>query len=132
MDAHHQHFLVIRAIEYADGAAGWQTLSCSPQKVVRELLRARLLEGMNFATLRIYSRHNVFDGAVLARGVHPLENDKYAPPSVRVELLLQLLQPGNAVGEHILYFVGIRREPKALGRFVPRKPEVPRLFDAAV
>src|SRR5580658_8997959 len=132
MDAHHQHFLVIRAIEYADGAAGWQTLSCSPQKVVRELLRARLLEAMNFATLRIYARHNVFDGAVLARGVHPLEEDKYAPPPVRVEPLLQLLQSGNAVRKHILDYGGIGREPKALGGLVPCQPEVPRLVDPAV
>ena len=87
---------------------------------------------MNFAALRIYSRHNVFDGAVLARGIHPLKDDKYAPPPVRVEPLLQLLQPGNAVREHILDFGGIRRDAKAFVRIVPRKPEVPRLIDPAV
>src|ERR1700691_5317394 len=102
MHAHYQHFLVIGAIEYADAAAGGQRLRRPPQKVGRELLRARLLEAMNVAALRIYSRHNVFNGAVLTRSVHPLEDNKYAPSPVRIEPLLQLLQPGNAVREHIL------------------------------
>jgi hypothetical protein len=87
---------------------------------------------MNFAALRIYTRHDVLDGAVLARGVRPLEDDKYAPSPVRVEPLLQLLQPGNAVREHILDFGGIRGGPEAFVRLVPRKPEVPRLADTAV
>ena len=51
--AHDQHFLVVGAVEDADTPALGQALSDAPEKIVIELLLARLLERMHLAALRI-------------------------------------------------------------------------------
>ena len=76
--AHHQHFLVIGAVEDADAAALRQALGDAPQEIVVELLGARRLERMHLAALRIDAGHHVLDDAVLAGRVHPLEHQEHA------------------------------------------------------
>src|SRR5437879_3552675 len=66
MDAHHQYFLVIRAVEDADMSTLREALGGAPQEIVIELLGARPFEGVHIAPLRIEARHNVLDDAVLA------------------------------------------------------------------
>ena len=66
-----------------------------PQEIVVELLRRRRLERIHLAALRIDARHHVLDGAVFPGGVHRLEDQQHRPAVLRVELFLQLLQPGH-------------------------------------
>ena len=80
MHAHHQHLLVVRAIEDADAAARRQAHGGAPQEIVIELLGARRLERMHLAALRIEPAHHVLDDAVLAGGVHAPAAPP-APPS---------------------------------------------------
>ncbi len=72
VDAHHQHILVLRAIEDADDALGGRAFVDAPEEVVGELLGGGLLEAGDVTADRVHRRHDVLDGAVLARGVHAL------------------------------------------------------------
>ena len=71
-----QHFLVIGTIEYADLPARGEPASRAPEKIMLQLLGARLFETENFAALRIDSGHDVPNDAVLASGVHSLKNQQ--------------------------------------------------------
>ncbi len=61
-----EHFLIIRAIEYADPSAFGKPASRAPEKIVFQFFSARLFETVNLAAFGIDSRHDVPDGAVLA------------------------------------------------------------------
>src|SRR5215471_2444980 len=74
MDAHDQHFFIIRAVENADMAALRKTHGGSPEKIVLQFLERWLLEGKYLTALRIDSRHNVLDGAVLSGSIQCLED----------------------------------------------------------
>src|SRR6185503_19284688 len=74
----------------------------APEVVVVELLGRRLLEGEHLAPLGIHARHHVLDGAVLAGGVHGLEDQEQRPAVVRVEPLLQIAQALDALDEALL------------------------------
>jgi len=99
--ADHEDLLVVRAIEDADVAALGQAAYAAPQEVVVELLPGRPLEGPHVDTLRIDSRHDVLDRAVLAGGVHGLEDQQDGPAVLRVETLLQLGQSLDAACEQL-------------------------------
>jgi hypothetical protein len=43
------------------------------------------LEGRDLAPLRVHTGEHVLDDAVLARGIHGLENKEHAPSVVSVE-----------------------------------------------
>ena len=79
MDPHDQHFLVIRAVEDADPAAFGQDPGVSPEEVVVELLGGGMLEAIDLAALGVHARHDVLDRAVLAGGVHGLEDQQDRP-----------------------------------------------------
>ena len=74
MDPDDEHLFVIRPIEDTDVTTLRQTHGRAPEKIVLQLLRRRLLEGVHLATLRIDARHNVLDRAVLPGGVHRLKD----------------------------------------------------------
>jgi len=71
MDANDKHLLIIGTIEDADPPTLRQTTGRAPEKIMFHLFGARLFETKNLATLRIYPGHDMPDGAVLARTVHP-------------------------------------------------------------
>ena len=119
--AHHQHLLVVRAVEDADAAALGQRLGDAPEEIVIELLGARRLEGMHLAALRIDAGHHVLDRAVLAGRVHRLEHGEHRPAVLRVELLLQRGEPLDAVGEHRLGVGLLDVEPAGVGRIDNRR-----------
>ena len=102
MDPDDQHFLVIRAVEDADPAALGQRPRVPPEEVVIELLGRGLLEAEDLAALGIDARHDVLDGAVLAGGVHRLEDDQDRPGIGGVEPILGLGQLGDVLGERFL------------------------------
>ena len=85
---HHQHVLVIRSVEDADAAALGQRLHVSPQEIVIQFLGGRFLETEHLAALRIHAGHDVADGAILASGIHRLENDEHRVGIRRVEQFL--------------------------------------------
>ena len=76
MHPNDQHFLVIGTIEDADLPAFGKPARRAPEKIVFQLLGARLFETENLAALRIDPGHDVPDGAVLAGSVHPLKNQQ--------------------------------------------------------
>ena len=111
MDPHHQNFFVIGAIENADRPAPRQARPRAPEKIVLQLLLARRLEAVHLASLRIDPGHHVLDDAVLAGRVHTLQHDQHCPTILRVKPLLQIREPGNAVGEHRLDVVLVDARP---------------------
>ena len=92
MHANHQHLLVIGTIEYADLPAFGQPARGAPEKIMFQLVGARLFETENLAALRIDPGHDVPDGAVLAGGIHPLKNQQQRIAVGRVVKLLQRAQ----------------------------------------
>jgi hypothetical protein len=48
----------------------------APKKIMFQFIGGRLLETENLAALRIDPGHDVPDGSVLARSVHPLKNQQ--------------------------------------------------------
>ena len=76
LDAHDEHVLVVRAVEDADLAALRQHLVDAPEEVVRELGRVRRPEARDAHAHRVEHPKAVLDGAVLACGVHALQNDE--------------------------------------------------------
>ena len=67
-----------------------------------ELLRRRRLERVHLAALRIDAGHHVLDGAVLAGGVHGLEDQQHGPAILGVQALLQLREQLHAQREGLL------------------------------
>ena len=61
-----------------------------------EIFGARRLEGSHLAALRIYSRHDVLDGAILAGRIHGLEDQQQRPAVLRIEHILQIGQGLNS------------------------------------
>ena len=99
MHARDQHFLVVRTVVDADASALGQRLHGPPQVVVIALLGGRRLEAEDLAALRVDARHDVPDRAVLARGVHRLEDHQQRVGVLRVELVLLLGELLDAVLE---------------------------------
>src|ERR1041384_1299748 len=116
--------------EDADPPALRQRLGDAPQEVVIELLMARRLEGMHLTALRVDAGHHVLDCAVLAGGVHRLEDRQHRPPVLRVELLLQGSEALHAVREHCLGFALVDIEAAGVGGVIVGEPEFVRLVDA--
>ena len=65
---------------------------------------------MDVAALRIDAGHHVLDGAVLAGGIHRLEDQQHRPAILRVE---PLLQAGHALAALLEHLLGDRLEPLA-------------------
>jgi hypothetical protein len=57
-----------------------------------EFVAGRLLERMDIAALRIDAVENALDGAVLAGGVHALEDQQQRPAVLGVKLFLKLAE----------------------------------------
>ena len=65
----------------------------APHEIVVEFLGRRLLERGDLAALRIDALEHALDRAVLAGGVHALEDQQQRPAVLRVELFLEIVQP---------------------------------------
>src|SRR5579872_5275048 len=70
----YQHFFIIGAIEYANSSSLRQANYSSPQKIMFEFLQTWMLEAENLATLRVDSRHYMFDCTVFSCGIHGLKD----------------------------------------------------------
>ncbi len=91
-DADDQHVLVVRAVEEADHAQRRRMLVNAPQEVVVEFFGGRHFEGSYLDALRVDAAHDVANGAVLAAGVHRLQDDQQGVLVLGVEHFLKLAQ----------------------------------------
>src|SRR5688572_22668306 len=69
--------------------------------MVKLLVRGRF-EGIDLTPLRVHARHYMFYGAILACGIHRLENVQDSPAILRVEHVLQFGQLAHTSGERFL------------------------------
>ena len=92
MHADHQDLLIVGTVEDADTATLGQVLVATPEIIVVEVLGRWRLERHHLAALRIDAGHHMLDGAILASGVHRLEDEEHGPAVLRVEPVLQLGQ----------------------------------------
>ena len=99
MHAHDQDLLVVRTVEDADAPALGQALDVAPHEIVVEVFPRGLLEREHLASLRIDARHDVLDGAVLARRIHRLKHKQQGPAVLRVEHVLLFREPLGAASE---------------------------------
>jgi hypothetical protein len=89
MDANNQYLLIKGTIEDTDPTALRKPGRRSPQKIVIQFFRARLLEIENLTVPRIDTRHDATDCSVLARTVHSLKNQQQRITVRREVKLLQ-------------------------------------------
>ena len=89
MHPNYQHVFVIGTIEDANPPAFGKAAVRAPQKIVLQLLSARLLEAEYLASFGIDAGHHVPDGPVFASAVHALKNQKQ---SIAVRRVMKLLQ----------------------------------------
>jgi hypothetical protein len=97
----HEHLLVVRPVVDPDAAPFRNAPLVTPQEVMVELFRGRLLEGVHLAPLRVHAGHDVADGAVLTGRVHRLEHQEHRVTVVCVELVLLLRHPLDPLGKHL-------------------------------
>ena len=89
---HHQHVLVVGAVEDGDPPPGRGVGVDAPEKVVVQLLGARHPEGGHVHAARVEPAHHALDCAVLARGVPSLEHQQQAMGAGREHQLLEVEQ----------------------------------------
>jgi len=92
------------AIENADLTAGGHGVVDAPEKTVGEVFGAWLFEGFGLHALGVNAGHDMGDGAILAGGVHGLENGEHRPAILSVEAVLQFTEADYPLGEE---FVGL-------------------------
>ena len=97
MNPNDKNFLIVRAVENTDTAALGQGARGAPQKIMVQLLQARMLETEDLATLRIDTGHHMFDRAILAGGIHRLKDQQHGIAVRGVEERLQLAQFGDVL-----------------------------------
>jgi hypothetical protein len=99
VDARREDVLVVRAVEDADHSTRWHLGVGAPEKVVAGFEWGGHLEGSDIAALGINSREDVADGAVLACGVHALEDDEQGLGLAGIKDFLQISQLRAVCGE---------------------------------
>ena len=102
MHANDEHLLIVGTVENADPPAFGKPASCAPEKIMFQLVGARLLETPNLATFGIDSGHDVLDGAVLAGSVHSLKNQQQRIAVGGVVQALQRAQLRNVFSQEFL------------------------------
>src|SRR6266536_3325804 len=125
VNADDEDFLIVRAVEDADDAPLRQVPGRAPEKIVVELLGRGFLEGVDLHALRVDTGQDVFDRSILARGVHPLEDEQKSPPVLRGELVLQLQQLLQALYQECPGLVLGQIKAVRIGRIPLLEPESP-------
>jgi hypothetical protein len=97
-----QHLFVIGAVEDADPSALRQLAGGTPEKVVLQFCRGRVLEAEYLAALRVDPGHHVLDGAILSGRVHRLEDQQHGIAVGRVMELLERAELRHVVFEQFL------------------------------
>ena len=95
MHPNDEHFLVVGTVEDPDMSALRQPACCAPEKIVRQVFFARLLETRHLAALRVNPGHHMANRAVLPGRVHALENDQQRIVVGRIVKMLERAQLCN-------------------------------------
>nr|WP_230316166.1 hypothetical protein [Conexibacter sp. W3-3-2] len=98
VDADDEHVLVVAAVEHGDLAVARRLRVDPPEEVVRELLGGGGLERGDAHALRVDALEHGPHRAVLAAGVHRLQDDEQRPRALRVQAGLQLGETGAQDG----------------------------------
>src|SRR2546422_6094295 len=69
-----------------------------PEKVMRQFKRSGRLERRHPAALWVHARHHMLDRAVLAAGIHALENNEQRPARIGIESFLEPAESRDALG----------------------------------
>ena len=89
-------------IEDTDLSALRHTLHTSPEVIVVQFLSRGQFKGKDPNPLRVDTKHDVFDGAVLTGCVHPLEDKQHPPALLGIEYVLQGGERLNAGNQRFL------------------------------
>ena len=92
MDAHHQHLFIITAVEDPDPAAFRQAFARPPEEIVVQFLVAGHLEGEHLEAGRVDPGQHRADRAVLASGIHRLEDQQHTVAVIGIQHMLQIAQ----------------------------------------
>ena len=93
-----EHILVVRAVEDADVPLRRDLPMHPPEKVMRQFKRSGRLERRHPAALWVHARHHMLDRAVLAAGIHALENNEQRPARIGIESFLEPAESRDALG----------------------------------
>lgn len=115
---------VVAAVEYADAASLGECFVVSPQKIVVEFFFGGGFEAFDLAALGVDAGHDVADGSVFSRGIHPLQNNQHR---IRVACPKQLLHTNEfllvsvkdsggvlAEGLFVFFFCPFRNPPSVV------------------
>ena len=89
MHPHHQHILIVGAVQHADLAPGRNGLFNAPQIVVAQLDAVGSLERVNLQGLRVQRGKNVLDEAVLSGSIPGLHGEDQPLLPCGIQLFLQ-------------------------------------------
>src|SRR2546423_11197006 len=78
MHAHHQHFLIVGAIENANDASAWSDPVHTPEEVMVQFPRCRAFTRTHLASLRIDAGAALGTRTSLATGIRPLHHAEKA------------------------------------------------------
>src|SRR2546421_7553292 len=76
MHAHHQHILIVGAIENAYNTSTWSDSMHTPEEVMVQFPGCRDFKRTHLASLRIDSGEDLVYRISLATGIHPLQHDE--------------------------------------------------------
>lgn len=99
MDAYDQDFFVIGPVKDPEAPTLREARGFTPEEGVPDLRRARMLKVEHLNALRVYSRHNVTNHAILAGRIHRLENHQQRLAVGGVQHLLQFAELRNVLGQ---------------------------------
>src|SRR6266436_8396657 len=88
MHAHHQHFLIVGAIENTYDTSAWSDPVHTPEEVMVQFPRCRDFKRTHLASLWIDSGEDLVNRISLAAGIHPLQHDEQAMMVGRCQQLL--------------------------------------------
>jgi hypothetical protein len=71
----------------------------------------------------------MLDGAVLARGIHRLEDDQQRPAPLGIEALLELGEPLDPLLQEICRGVAVEGKTEGIGRIDLLQAEMPAFLD---
>ena len=91
-DPYRNDVLVVAAVENRDAAIAGTMLVNAPQAIVAEFFGVRRLEGNHIDALRIEVREHMPGEAVLATGIHGLDDDQQLVPVGREKQVLEHLE----------------------------------------
>lgn len=110
-DAYGDDVFIMGAVEDDDFAVARYLRMDAPEEVVVEFKRGRAFEGDDFHAVGVHAGEDLPDAAVLAAGIHALQDDEDAVFVLGIQAFLQVLEFGfEVVEEEGGFFLGTLEE----------------------